>query len=361
MRLCEKSQCEGGDASEADPQTSVDNLDDSEDSQMEKIYKYLSQKLKIYDSDKDEPQPQKILKEFTLDGIVDYIKENGCHRIITMAGAGISTSAGIPDFRSPSSGLYHNLAKYDLPHPQAIFEIKFFKKDPKPFFTLAKQLMPEGFKPTVSHYFIRLLWEKGLLLRHYTQNIDTLERVAGIPEELLCEAHGTFHTGRCLKCRAPYTLDWMKEKIFTDLVPICEECDEGVVKPDIVFFGEMLPDRFHALIDKDFSKADLLIIMGSSLVVQPFASLVDKVSSSCPRLLINKEKVGIQDRLVRFFGMRQGLVFDPSESHAGRDAAWLGDCDTGCQLLAEKLGWGDELKTLVEKEHQRLEADKTKK
>lgn len=79
------------------------------------------------------------------------------------------TAAGIPDFRSPGSGLYDNLQKYELPNPQAIFEIGFFQRNPQPFFTLAKELYPGSFKPTVCHYFIRLLSEKGLLLRHYTQ------------------------------------------------------------------------------------------------------------------------------------------------------------------------------------------------
>ncbi|XP_060818561.1 NAD-dependent protein deacetylase sirtuin-2 isoform X1 [Bombus pascuorum] len=333
-----------------------------EDSDMEKIRKYLAQKLKLFDSsDYDEQSQQKILRELNIDGVVDYIKETENCKIITMAGAGISTSAGIPDFRSPSSGLYHNLEKYNLPHPQAIFELDFFMENPEPFFMLARELLPEGFKPTPSHYFIRLLWEKGLLLRHYTQNIDTLERMAGLPPEKLVEAHGTFHTGRCLKCRAPYTLPWMKEKIMEGVIPKCEECNEGVVKPDIVFFGEMLPERFHFLIDRDFAQADLLIIMGSSLVVQPFASLVDRVRSNCPRLLINKEKVGMQDRLSRLLGLRHGLIFDTRSSHGGRDVAWLGDCDTGCQLLAEKLGWGDELKDLIKKEHERLSAEHTNK
>ncbi|XP_012058324.1 PREDICTED: NAD-dependent protein deacetylase sirtuin-2 [Atta cephalotes] len=260
--------------------------------------------------------------------------------------------AGIPDFRSPSSGLYHKLDKYNLPHPQAIFELDFFMKNPEPFFTLAKELLPEGFKPTISHYFIRLLSEKGLLLRHYTQNIDTLERVAGLSSDKLVEAHGTFHTGHCLKCRAPYTLLWMK-----GIIPKCEECNEGVVKPDIIFFGETLPERFQILADRDFIQADLLIIMGSSLVVQPFASLIDRVRNTCPRLLINNEKVGTQDRLSRFLGLRQGLVFDIKSAHGGRDVAWLGDCDTGCQLLADKLGWGDELRALMQREHERLKVE----
>ncbi|KAK9298425.1 hypothetical protein QLX08_008220 [Tetragonisca angustula] len=329
-----------------------------EHSDMEKIRKYLAHMLRLSDSSNyDEQSQQKVLRELSIDGVVDYIKENENCKIITMAGAGISTSAGIPDFRSPSSGLYHNLEKYNLPHPQAIFELDFFMENPEPFFTLARELLPEGFKPTPCHYFIRLLWEKGLLLRHYTQNIDTLERMAGLPPEKLVEAHGTFHTGRCLKCRAPYTLSWMKEKIMEGVIPKCEECNEGVVKPDIVFFGEMLPERFHFLADRDFAQADLLIIMGSSLVVQPFASLVDRVRPNCPRLLINKEKVGMQDRLSRLLGLRHGLIFDTRSSHGGRDVAWLGDCDTGCQLLAEKLGWDDELKELIKKEHERLSAE----
>lgn len=73
----------------------------------------------------------------------------------------------------------------------------------------------------------------------------------------------------------------LTEKIIEGVIPKCEECNEGVVKPDIVFFGEMLPDRFQMLADRDFDQADLLIIMGSSLVVQPFASLVDRCVCVC--------------------------------------------------------------------------------
>lgn len=65
-----------------------------------------------------------------------------------------------------------------------------------------------------------------------------------------------------------------------------------------------------------------------------------RVRATCPRLLINNEKVGMQDRLSRFLGLRQGLIFDTKNAQGGRDIAWLGDCNTGCQLLADKLGWG---------------------
>jgi NAD-dependent deacetylase sirtuin 2 len=119
--------------------------------------------------------------------------------IVTMVGAGISTSAGIPDFRS-DSGLYNNLAAYKLPYPEAIFELDYFRENPQPFFRLAKELYPGTFLPTPSHYFCKLLQDKGLLLRHYTQNIDTLERIAGIDESKLVEAHGTFHSNHCIDC-----------------------------------------------------------------------------------------------------------------------------------------------------------------
>ena len=82
----------------------------------------------------------------------------------------VFAAAGIPDFRSPGSGLYDNVtAKYQLPDPQLIFEIGFFRQNPRPFFSLSKELFPEAFEPTLSHHFVRLLHEKGLLLRHYTQ------------------------------------------------------------------------------------------------------------------------------------------------------------------------------------------------
>ena len=111
-----------------------------------------------------------VLEELSFNGIVRYIRDGKAKRIVTLAGAGISTSAGIPDFRTPGSGLYDNLQKYDLPTPQSIFEIDFFRENPTPFFKLAKELYPGSFSPTPSHYFIKLLEKKGILLRqamHY--------------------------------------------------------------------------------------------------------------------------------------------------------------------------------------------------
>lgn len=301
-------------------------------------------------------KPEQLLEEVNFNGIVNYIKKDKCKNIIVMVGAGISTSAGIPDFRSPKSGLYANLKKYNLPSPECMFDIVFFRENPQPFFQLAKELYPGKFKPTPSHYFLKLLYDKGLLLRLYTQNIDTLERVAGIPEDKLIEAHGTFHTSHCINrsCHKVYSLEWMKEKIFSDVIPTCSKC-ESIVKPDIVFFGEHLPEKFFESIEEDFIICDLLIIIGTSLSVQPFASLVDNVPLTTPRFLINKEKCGQTNFFAQLVGMHSGLNFDSDKNY--RDVVWIGDCDDGCQNLADALGWGDELRDLVSTEHARIDKE----
>ncbi|XP_044163473.1 NAD-dependent protein deacetylase sirtuin-2-like [Acropora millepora] len=297
-------------------------------------------------------KPEQLLEEVTFEGVANYIKNGKCSKIVVMTGAGISTAAGIPDFRSAGTGLYDNLEKYNLPNPQAVFEINFFKSNPNPFYTVAKELYPGKFLPTITHYFIRMLNDKGLLLRNYTQNIDTLERVAGLPENALIEAHGSFHTARCLDCGKEYPHEWVKNEIFADKVPYCPECN-GIVKPDIVFFGESLPERFHKCVKKDMSDCDLLIVMGTSLVVQPFASLVDRVPETTPRLLINMEKCGQEvDFFAMLMGRKSGFQFDHAENY--RDVMWQGTTDDGCVALANLLGWKDELLKLHKLEHKRI-------
>ncbi len=245
-------------------------------------------------------------------------------------GAGISTSAGIPDFRSPGTGLYANLARLNLPYPEAVFDISFFRNNPLPFYTLARELYPGKYRPTISHSFVRLLSDRGLLLKLFTQNIDCLEREAGVPEESIIEAHGSFARQKCIECKSPYSDDLMKEAISNNEVPHCltPQCN-GLVKPDIVFFGEQLPEEFHR--NRVLPcRADLCIVMGTSLTVQPFASLPSSCSENVPRLLINSERVGD-------LGCRAD------------DVLLLGDCDDGVRKLASALGWENELDALWNK------------
>jgi NAD-dependent histone deacetylase SIR2 len=194
---------------------------------------------------------------------------------------------------------------------------------------LAKELYPGKFYPTVSHVFIALLASKGILFHLFTQNIDCLERAAGVPAELIVEAHGSFATQRCIDCGTEYPDSMMKVHVAKGEVPRCIRKDnietkcEGLVKPDIVFFGEQLPAIFRARQHYP-AMADLALVMGTSLQVHPFAGLPDSVLEDVPRALFNMERVG-----------NLGTSAD--------DVLFLGDCDSGVRELADALGWRDEL------------------
>ncbi|TGO91869.1 hypothetical protein BPOR_0016g00160 [Botrytis porri] len=271
--------------------------------------------------------PPHTLSARSIEGIAEFIKSGKAKNIVVLTGAGISTSAGIPDFRSPETGIYANLAELNLPYAEAVFDIDFFRENPAPFYVLAKELYPGKFYPTVSHAFVALIEKKGLLRMLFTQNIDCLERRAGVSSEKVIEAHGSFATQRCIDCKTEYPDDLMKKAIedadpATCLVPQCG----GLVKPDIVFFGEQLPEAIHThkMIP---ATADLVIVMGTSLSVQPFATLPTLAPETVPRLLFNMISVGD-------FGSRLD------------DVAVLGDCDSGVRKLADALGWRDELEEL---------------
>ncbi|KAL6865564.1 Sir2 histone deacetylase Hst2 [Amphichorda felina] len=275
----------------------------------------------------DESVPPETLSDRTLSAVAEYIKNGKAKHIVVLTGAGISTAAGIPDFRSPGTGLYANLARLNLPHAEAVFDISYFRENPEPFYVLARELYPGKFHPTVSHAFISLLARKGLLRQLFTQNIDCLERRAGVPGDKIVEAHGSFATQRCIDCKREFPDDVMLEHVERGSVPRCQdEACGGLVKPDIVFFGEALPSAFseqsHLL-----EMADLVLVIGTSLSVYPFAGLPEMARDSKPRVLFNLERVG-----------NMGTRAD--------DVLALGDCDSGIRKLADELGWRDELEEL---------------
>ena len=274
--------------------------------------------------------------------------------------------------------------------------------------------MPGRFRPTPTHHFIRLLERKGLLLRCFTQNIDGLERVAGISPERIVEAHGSFADAHCVACRRQHGIRWWRERIEAGDIPRCEavlevkppppapsETDvealrrkleeatlkrkedifslanqmavarakreveqaeeqmvqaplarakweaepksytcEGLVKPDIVFFGEGLPPRFSYLAARDGAGADLLIVMGTSLQVMPFAGIIGRVGPLCPRLLVNREAVGVHGSAAEGLG-NVGLRVTDEQNY--RDVHLAEDCDAGVRRLCALVGWEGEL------------------
>lgn len=272
------------------------------------------------------PQREKLNTVKSLSDAVQQIRQ--AKNIIILTGAGVSVSCGIPDFRS-RDGVYSRLSREypNLPDPQAMFDIKFFYQDPRPFFKFAREIFPGQFKPSPSHRFIKKLEERGALLRNYTQNIDTLERVAGISR--LIECHGSFATASCTRCKFRINGDAIRDEILQQRIPVCFKCnpdhatqnlstalndeslesehlrnlvETGIFKPDIVFFGEELPDDFHDSIDTDRNKCDLLIVIGSSLKVKPVAMIPNLVAAHVPQILINREPLSHMNFDVNLYG-----------------------------------------------------------
>lgn len=271
-------------------------------------------------------------KEFTYEEFIQGIKTKKFQKIIFLTGAGISVSAGIPDFRTPGTGLYSQLEKYNLPYPEAVFEIGYFKKDPKPFYTVSNGFLTAKAHPTTSHFFQKMLFDYGVLLHIFTQNIDGLELDAGVPLEKLCQAHGHLRTAHCIKCHQEYDANKMMECIQKGEIYKCdaENC-KGLIKPDVVFFGEKLPVDFFS---KSFliEDTDLVVVMGTSLVVFPFANLISLVHKTVPIVLINRENSLQQSR--------ENFLFIG------------GDIDTNVEKIVHDLGMKgtyDEIKTAAQK------------
>ncbi|XP_062589774.1 NAD-dependent protein deacetylase sirtuin-1-like [Saccostrea cucullata] len=267
-----------------------------------------------------EPPKRNRLEEYqTLDHALNLIKS--CQKIVVLTGAGVSVSCGIPDFRS-RDGIYARLAVDfpNLPDPQAMFDINFFRNDQRPFFKFAKEIYPGQFEPSKSHKFIRLLERHGQLLRNYTQNIDTLEQVAGIQNVIQC--HGSFAKATCMACKHKVDADDVREDIFKQVIPKCPVCPEGtelaIMKPDIVFFGESLPEEFHQQMAEDKENCDLLIVIGSSLKVRPVALIPNSLPQKVPQILINREPL----------------------KHLNFDIELLGDCDVIISELCKRLEEG---------------------
>jgi len=207
--------------------------------------------------------------------------------IAVFSGAGISTSCGIPDFRGPE-GIYSAVQqRYNLPYPESLFEISYFKEHPDAFFDFSKELFTEAVHPSLTHSYLAQLEKKGKTVSIVTQNIDMLHGRAGSSNVVAC--HGCYRTGHCLDCEAIFTIDQYKDSLKKGEIPFCS-CG-GVVKPDIIFYGEPLPQAFYDIYDSP-PPADLILVLGSSLTVQPAARYPLRLMQYRPgamSVLINNE------------------------------------------------------------------------
>lgn len=186
------------------------------------------------------------------------------HRAVFFGGAGVSTESGIPDFRSVD-GLYHQ--KFDYP-PETIISRSFFDRQPEEFFKFYREkMLPLGFEPNVTHRVLARLEQEGHLAAVVTQNIDGLHQKAG--SRRVFELHGSVLRNYCMRCGRAYPATFIRD------CPGVPRCDcGGIVKPDVVLYEEPLDEKTLTGAVKAISRADLLIVGGTSLTVYPAAGLL---------------------------------------------------------------------------------------
>lgn len=265
----------------------------------------------------------------TLDDAAQLLRER--KNIMVITGAGISTSLGIPDFRSKNTGFYSRLLQMGYDEPEQVFDIHNFDEDPRTFYALAGDIIPDLEKWTPTHEFIRLLQDKDKLLTNYTQNIDNVETHAGIRREKLIQCHGSWAMATCRKCKYKVPGEEIFDSVRAQKPAECKRCAEeiaaqkqnkkrkraangsgsrkkrssdedsesdgaydipqpGIMKPDITFFGEALPnDFFDRLKDVDKDKVDLVIVMGTSMKVAPVSEIPNFLPRHVPQIYISRD------------------------------------------------------------------------
>eukprot|EP01084_Bolivina_argentea_P155787 271478_1 len=309
-----------------------------------------------------EDEQKSLLNSHDLKGVAEYIKSTNCKKIAILAGAGISVSAGIKDFRS-ADGLYNTLNLNNFPtlsdkqkskikeHPKYILSVPIFKTNPEVFYECKRDMIlsfdSDKYLPTLTHWFFRLLYNKKLLKRFYSQNVDGLDIQTGIPSnDILINVHGINGKAVCFACNKPY--DWnkfkqlIKDKSYLKAPITCDKCNgdsktPNFIKPNIVLMGGNLPQKYLDLEQADdLNDIDLLIVAGTSLKVQPVCMMIDDVNKNkCVRLLINKEK------------LESGFKF---QDQSKNDVCYIGKCDDGFRRLAVLLDWDNELTQLIFKQ-----------
>lgn len=211
-------------------------------------------------------------------------KLDAATRIAVLSGAGISTAAGVPDFRGPR-GLYVTKA-YD---PETVFDLSAFDRDPRPFFDFSRDFLGllATIEPTYCHRFLARLEATGKSVGIVSQNIDGLHGRAG--SDRVYPMHGDYSTAHCRRCGAASTGEELAHRLRTETIPRCARCG-GVLKPDVVLFGE--PVRHLDAAEELIALSEVLLILGSSLAVYPAAALPDRAGGEV--IVVNQGPVALR-------------------------------------------------------------------
>ncbi len=209
--------------------------------------------------------------------LAELIRESRC--TVALTGAGISVPSGIPDFRTPETGLWANVDPMEVAH------IDVFERDPARFWSYYRPRFHSlGDKlPNAGHEALAELEQGGMLEGVITQNIDRLHRSAG--SRNVVEVHGSIETSTCRDCSTSYAVKEVDALFDERGVAVCAAC-EGPVKPDVVLFGEMLPRQATEQAHRLAAQAELMLCVGSSLVVHPVAALPGVTLENGGRLAI---------------------------------------------------------------------------
>jgi len=216
----------------------------------------------------------------------EMIKE--AEKILVFSGAGLSTESGIPDFRSPG-GVWSKYDPSDFYFEKIISDekarVKYWQMSTE-FYQTMKDAMPNR-----AHLAIKVLEDMGKLIAVVTQNIDRLHHRAGNSPDKIIEIHGTAFSVSCLSCGKKYDRDDIEERIRLGVeVPYCDECS-GILKPDTISFGQAMPEDKMAQAITHSQECDLCIVLGSSLVVYPAASVPARaVERGAKLMIINRDK-----------------------------------------------------------------------
>lgn len=210
----------------------------------------------------------------------DKLRES--EHAVFFGGAGMSTASGIPDFRG-SAGLY---TESEEESPEYLLSDSCLLREPARFFDYYRRNMlhPEA-RPNPAHYALAELEKRGILKAVVTQNIDGLHQMAGSRRVL--ELHGSTARNTCMKCGSPAERDAISS---TSGIPRCETCG-GTIRPDVVLYGEFLPADVFTAAREEIEEADFLLVGGSSLTVNPAASLLTRMgrrrSGGCSLVIVN--------------------------------------------------------------------------
>lgn len=229
-------------------------------------------------------------------------------KIVFFGGAGVSTESGIPDFRS-KDGLYNTMdVKFEKYSPEYLLSRDCLYKEPKVFFEFYRQKMNcEGIEPNITHKILARMEAAGKLTSVITQNIDGLHQKAG--SKRVWEIHGTTLKNYCRKCGKRLDGDYIFKNV--ESVPHCE-CG-GMVRPEVVLYGESLPSYAYDEAYTDLAEADLIIVGGTSLSVYPAASFIEEQIRFKKVVLINRDETSLDNQCELVFHESLGEVFSRIE------------------------------------------------